>query len=531
MMTRFNYGDLIYIANEIATSNVPFIVESTKDFNVFIDKENKSDRRINYIDSSIWLRYAYNKETEDAIKAEFQTYYELGLYNTSRAKENREFNSRLLRNSYLKNIDDAGHGNDVVPFVFHSETDMKNKYTEILNKLKEFDINNKIEWRVLIVDDHATERTARDACNNGKEVVAKCKIIQQWFADLGFNFCCISCQDMKGTENCPKLSLCNRKNEESTLKVSLECAETIDDAHMALQTKKYDLILLDYLIKENNKPRYIDELLEKIKVVFDEEINNNEEKKEWLLAPIKKSGGRGGKVVELANKSDKDINKLISQKKGSGGKFKFLFMSAFVNAVNNHMLQLGLLPNTSYWHFGRGACPTTTPNFFKYYLVRTMYDQVCEITRLHNISEEKRIVTLINLLSVIYDKQSECRQNAIKYFNALLKMRLNYDIFKYDVCIDNYSTNGKMKEGNQSLFVESLFPDVGYYNNAFWEHVMHLVYLTAFGTIRQWRDMWDEYVLVKDTLKKADEECRKKFGDGDRVVQKIEKYICSLQEK
>jgi hypothetical protein len=48
---------------------------------------------------------------------------------------------------------------------------------------------------------------------------------------------------------------------------------------------------------------------------------------------------------------------------------------------------------------------------------------------------------------------------------------------------------------------------------------MHLVYLTAFGTIRQWSDMWEEYMLIKDRLK-----------DNKLLTDKIEEYIISLKQ-
>jgi CheY-like chemotaxis protein len=542
---QFTSGDLIYIAQNIADSDVPIVVEGTNDFKELIKENgNGKERRISYIDSSIWLRYVNENDPETLknIEKEFREYYELGLYKTSRAQENREFNSRLLRNSRLIDFG-GGHGGDVVPFVFHSESIMKEMYKDVRRRFADIlkiVSDHKIKWRVLIVDDHATELTAEDVCKKrgiDNAVISKCKIIQYWFSDMGFKLEC-GIDGIFKKENCKNISNCSchcglkttfgkdeqcycEKNPNKfpedipQLIVQLECVETLDKAKEKLQTKKYDLILLDYLMKEQKGNKYSYQLLSEIKDVFDEEAEKNQAfrtvREDWL----------GFKNIKK-DYSEEDLNKLIKQKKGSGGRFHFLFMSAFVNAVNNRMLQLRLLPHTSYWDFGSGACPTTTPNLFKYYLLKTMYDQVCEITRLHEVPNNK--ITLIDLLSITYFDKNTARQNAISFFNALLKMRLNYDTLKYDIYIDEREKEGKMKEENRSLLALSLFPDTVCYNNAFWEHITHLFYLTAYGTIRQWHDMWDEFMLVKNTLINAEKACHKVD-----VIKKIEKYICSLQ--
>lgn len=519
---KYRADDMTYIAEKLAESDVPFIIKGTKVFKDLTAENCNPDRRINFIDSSIWLRYANDDETENQVKSEYERYYNLGLYSTSRAKENREFNSRVFKNSYLKNFDGTGHGGAVAPFVFHSETEMKYKYTAVLEKLLKFGQNKTIEWRVLIVDDHATEKTAEKECNNGKKVVSKCKILQAWFEDLKFSVCCKGCME-EGKKRCPNLSQGN--NITSNFTVALECAETIEDARKALQTKKYDLILFDYLLKKKQEKKYAYayQLLNEMKEVFDDE-HNIDIRNEWLTDLQKDENVR---VKLLSNPKN-----YVKQRMGSGGRFTCLFMSAFVNAVQNRMLQLGLLPHTNYWNLGRGACPTTTPNLFKYYLTQTMYHKLCEIT-LREITENERVITLIDLLFHTYDVINEVRQNAIKNFNALLKMRLNYDTFKYDVSIDNCEKDGKMKDENKSLLVKSLFTDIEYYDNAFWEHTIHLVYLTAYGTVRQWRDMWEEFMLIKPYFVKIIKDEKNKpirpNAKAECVIKGIEGYIIGLQ--
>jgi hypothetical protein len=126
--------------------------------------DEKHDRRVCFIDSSIWIRYANSDEMSD-IKKEFEDYHKLELYKTSRAIENREFMSRLCKNSYLK-AEEGGHGGVVAPFLFHSETEMKkqaDKLKERLHVIARKDSDKKIVWRMLLVDDQATEDAADEA--------------------------------------------------------------------------------------------------------------------------------------------------------------------------------------------------------------------------------------------------------------------------------------------------------------------------------------------------------------------------------
>jgi hypothetical protein len=175
-----------------------------------------------------------------------------------------------------------------------------------------------------------------------------------------------------------------------------------------------------------------------------------------------------------------------------------MFVSIFRNAVNGRLQEKGYTYNDENWYVARGACPATTPELFKYNLLSFMLLQLETITKLSlsktaqskiQNSESKRMITVSDLLNQIYTEQlKDVRENAMIFFDALLKMRANYRILRNDIVYNN---------DNGSPLVKSLYPD--YIEDktvwdAFWEHLMHLVYLTAFGTIRQWPDMWEEYM-------------------------------------
>jgi hypothetical protein len=560
---KYTSGDIIYIAQNIANSDKPFIVEGIKDFSDLTGEDEKHrnpDRRINYLDSSIWLRYSNNLSTLKAIRQEFCKYDALKLYETSRAIENREFMARLCQNSRL--IVDGGHGGQIAPFLFHSETEMKEKYIDEVKKLKSIvmkDADRKIEWRMLIVDDQATEEKAI----NTEKIVPKCKIIKTWLSDLEFNWNCVSdniekCPKYK--EECPKHEGKCTKSTENTanINIHMDCAESIAEAEHKLQTKKYDFVLLDYLLgksfdengSETENREYAFKLLQDINKVFDEETDEEEQISYYIFD---KSDSKDSKYKltegtlkdfrvywlktacpQTNNESDYDTvepeirMKKINRLKGTGGRFRFFFMSAFTSAVNERMLQLGLTFNTSYWHISRGACPTTTPNLFMFYLVKSMHNQIKKLTdngidkkvKFADKKADRKIISLCDLMAVIYQAKEE-RSNAMRCFNAILKMRANYDQYKYDICIDINGHKTRNKD-NYSFLINSLFPDIPYYDNAFWEHTMHLVYLTAYGTIRQWHDMWEEFMLIKPYLKRV---------GGEHVINGIENHIFELQNQ
>ncbi|GHT12820.1 hypothetical protein FACS189426_16790 [Bacteroidia bacterium] len=434
----------------------PIIIYGIEKFDIL----NKQfvDRRISYLDSSIWLQYVYKENEFDTAKKNIEKWNNLGLYGLDNAKEYLEFRTRLVKNSFLQKFKEGeAHADKVAPFIFHSESRMSKK-----SKTKKEDIDNinvtGLKWRFLLIDDKATLQQ--------NSHYSKCKIIRSTLSEH-FNIncksdCCCSC----------KVEPKNTKKKDGSPKsytIDIDCASTIEISKQKMQVRRYDIILLDYLLsetEEHKKTEYGYQLLKKLQEVVD---NNPAE---W------------------------------TNKKGPLNKFWFFFITAFTHAVNERLHEQGLTYNTNHWNIARGACPITTPELFKYNLLNFMYRQFEEITQLPETSNTK-FITLTDLLEFIF--VNNIRINAINLFNALLKLRANYNYFKHDA------------NPNGSLLINCLFTDVGNYDNAFWEHLQHLVYLTAFGTIRQWPDMWEEYMLIKDKL-------------DNNIAKSIEKYIISLNK-
>lgn len=484
------------------------------------------DGRALYLDSSVWIRYAPSEDAVQNIEDFFADCHQ-DIYKTANAQEMQEFRARLAKNSFLRSFV-GGHYGDVIPFVFHSETEMNgliysdrtnankgkidgSSLKATLSKYSEKAKGAKLHWRLLIVDDNAYQGN-----NSDERKVQKCKVV----ANILKDDCYLRCEDSES--DFPKCVRCksmikefNEKSakSEQCFIVDLECAINIEEAVAKLMEKRFDLILLDYLLGENkdkSSRNYGTNLLRNLKRQYEDNIL----------------------IKNSLSEEDATILKKYVQGKGPFGKLWIFFISAFSNAISERMLAEGMHYNTDYWYIARGACPTTTPELFRYNLYSLFYQQIKSITETSvvkvdddGLKIDRRVITLLDLLDYIFAKAVSVRDRAMKNFNSLLRLRAHYDILKQD-----YYMGGKDNpdaEKNGSLLVQTLFPDIKYYSNAFWEHVQHLIYLIAFGNIRQWNEMWDEYIFIKDILYKA--ELENKINDKNSTVRKIEKYIIGIK--
>jgi len=528
---------------------IPTIYISLFDF--LDDKEENKDNKINplkiltpylphyknIIDSSIWNYYVpyykvipnfenITKEDKQKFEDDFlrrlneavdaiNKNHEKRLYPLPKTREYTNLMYRLLKESYLE---DNGHSAFVSPFLFTSESEMKEAADEVLKK-----IDKKLSWRFLLVDDESylSENEIKDSELTNKETVldkpniaikkSKCQIIKGVLGE-NFNFEC-KC-DKENQKRCKLAKKFPIPQNSNNISIEMVCVKSNDLALEKLQSdEKYDIVLMDYLL--GYKPKTTE--------------------REYST-----------EILEIVKDKDK-----ITQ--GIYGKFWFFYISAYNVAVHEMLLEKQFLHVTEFWQIEEGACPINTPQLFRYLLFSFMKRQIDVITRpQEKIKDENgitvKIVTLIDLLNHIFEGTNKVRSRAIKNFNNLLKLRLTYDKIKYDVCLKEDKTTQRKDDNNEkSALIKSLFADVGNYDNAFWEHTMHLVYLTAFGTIRQWHDMWEEFMLIKPYLQKAYDEKKKdnsgnvmKDENGNEislnpkakdVISRIEDYITELQKQ
>lgn len=476
---RYNYeqNKLLSTGKHERASKFPIIhvtlVDMSSQDNSVTGFYSLCSRYVAIMDSSIWNYYAPIKracykskifdftQLDDVIFQIISNYNfkrEFNLYNLRNTNEYADFNARLLNESYLE---DGAHGNQISPFLFHSEWKMRKNNEAISDKFRDIVQKKHLKWRILLVDDYATQNL-RVVGSEKTLALTKKNIVEKRLKEAE-KFLGIS------SDNCV-FELC--------------CATSLDNAINELTTRKFDIILLDYLLTGvNSTSQYGYELLK--------ELNRNDE----LIA-----------------------------KKGPFGKYWLIFSTGFIHAVRERISIEGFSHSDNNWHIGRTACPLNTPQLFVYNLLSLMNEQLVILTDINStVRNKEEIVTLIDLLHYIFKDETETHQRAIESFNSLLHLASHYKILK-----DDYYMGGEKSsenKGNGSLLVQPLFPDLACYHYAFWEHLQHLVYLVAYGNIRQWNEMWDEYIFIKDILKDADS--RK---DKCNLCSRIENYIYKIKQ-
>ena len=491
-------------------SMLPIVHLTNRDF---FDEDN-SEKLPQYkkiIDSSIWNYYfslnankgSYEKLTE--IVKKISENFDKGLYFTSNALEIADFRARQLFNSYISKFVD-GHAEYISPFTFHSEQEMSEDADKKLKDIRN-EYGGNLNWRFLIVDDNAyLDSKSAERCK-----IEKCKII----ANVINRDFYLECVNQKSDCICKKewISTLNKGKERKDYAViQMDCAKTNTDAKKEITSRRYDIILLDFLLGEKegkvNMREYGTELLEDIRKAMNaHKTQSNHE--------------------NTTDESD------LEKAKGPFGKYWFFFISAFTNAISEKMLSEGMHYNEDQWLISRGACPTTTPELFRYNLYSFMLRQLEEITQVKtiNISDTNKKSGIVEILEAIYKDPKQTRTNAIKGFNAVLSFKAKYEQlridFDYRKLIDKEKKS--VNRDNGSKIIQSYYKDViDIFSAAFWEHLQHLVYLTAFGTIRQWPEMWEEFIVfVKPHLLKYDTIDKNQLGE--KVYKHIESYISSLR--
>ncbi len=488
--------------------------------------------------------------------------YSKGLYFLAVAYEFADLNARLAKEAFLSSAgklypeQDGDHASAVAPFIFHSEKDVENNLIEKeflhLRNTTEQILTNK--WRILLVDDKA-ESEMSYVCNNIKNIIknpantnllstsnddkqqqnakdqfdthrfVKEKGPKVWNCKLTIikdlieeQFGCEIVGFQSATTNDKEIVTSENLKRED-VKILIEYAENIKDAKDALKQKKYDIILLDYLLRPKKKGEPNDYgymLLEDIvrtvnlkeqfsdiktrvleeepieKIWFD--INNNrryEEFRECLQNQISQRYDQKdmNKVLLLVN----SIIKKDEVKKGTSGRFFFIFISAYSTAVYERLLAEGLNRSEKYWNIAVGACPTNTPKLFLYNLIKLMEKRLDDsgVLKLSG----NNIYTIVNKIYGTNCEESDkpVRYRANKYYQDVLDMHYYYRKMLSDV---HFPADGDVFNSEGSVLITN-FLKKNVNLGGFLEHLTQLVHLTAFGTVRQWPEMWEEYIYFK----------------------------------
>lgn len=425
--------------------------------------------------------------------------YERGLYNLEVSQEYADLNARLASESFLS----GAHALGVSPFIFHSESAIERLIIKELNQKDEKKIGvsatlDRIatqKWRILLIDDKAKSELRKNGSNdfinpdvsnlpwNCKLTIIK-DILNHQFNDYNnfiikhraFNDKTISSEFRD-----------DKDNERNGLLI--EYVETYNMAKEALKTNKYDIILLDYLLDSDiNRVHYGYELLDN--------INN-----EYLNAK-------------------KDKRKCI-YKIGPHNRLFFIFISAYSTAVYERLLAEGLNRSEKYWHIAVGACPTNTPKLFLYNLLKLMEKQLAD-SGIDKLSAKG----IYNVVNKIYGESDKVRSKANEKYQDVLDLHYLYRKMLKDVEIPQvsiYNTKGSV------LITDFITRNANL--GGLLEHLTQLVHLTAFGTVRQWPELWEEYIYFKAQfdVQQFENECKSARDMFNKLCEDIESYILKLK--
>ena len=482
------------------------------DFN----NHNKPTRFFRITDSSIWNYFAIDEEDFKRIVTNIHSNWEKKYYLLEIAHEFVDLNGRLTQESYLYQKSAGGHAADVSPFLFHSEHGLtlqnENDEKELKRKGRDKVLNYKdYKWRVLLVDDRIgiSDNDEKSYLSPSEYGVSKDKIVKDRIEHL-FDKKHI-CKCIKFTKDA-KIKTIFHLDEGEDPNVMVLCVDTIEKAEEALKNYKFDFILLDYLLdktKETDKERrYGYELLK--------DLNNT----------------IGRDCSDLSSYQHyTDGNHYIV---GPSHRYFFMFISAFTTAISERLRLSGWSRSEELWHIAEGACPTNTPELFCYNLQKMM------IKRLKDSGIENLDSTnILKIMKDIYcreEGESSVRKRANDKYQRVLSL-----LYHYNRILEDTELGKNIFTINESVLMTSYIKQHQELGGLL-EHIMHLVHLTAFGTARQWSEMWEEYLYFKnqfDTLFSAEDkekliELKNEKVKVEQVLQKlygkIEEYILDLKK-
>ena len=413
-------------------------------------------RSANYMDSSIWTYCLDNSKTPERVDWVLKSIYDNylnGYYSTCQAREFLNLNARLSLNSYLEGSgEDTAHAKYVVPFIFHSEYKAKQKLIDDgCSEADNFCCGYK--WRFLLVDDHAEVGLSVVGGNDSKTRPSKIDVILDRLRSID------------------GMKIGARKFDDSKIQYSddyniiIEYVSNLKECKEAIKQKKYDIILMDYLLGD----------------------------KQYIKQP-----GR-----EYSYELFECIENLGKGAIGPGKRFYFMFISAYVHAIQERLDERLISRSTKDWFIGRGACPLNTPEIFLYHLHSIMQKRVSTMLSVDSkVSEGNENILCKMFETTDNNLDTVCREKFVDLLNLISHVK---------TLVDNDLTQ-KDSVLAKSIFEKEQLPT----DRAFWEHFRHLCYLMGYELKSRWPEWWEEYHFIKMVLLKYGETYKdllKSFSD------------------
>lgn len=491
------------------------------------------------VDSSIWNYFVCPQNDIKTIIDTIYRNYSANYYCLLIAKEYADLNARIATMAYLyekpllnqsttSNAQSApientsfksGHGKDVSPFLFHSERNLAAKREEEYKEKLEGKVYDfkKYKWRVLLVDDRINGNYLKPY--NLK--VCKESIIENRIKSILWEGCYCKCvYDLEKYKSTPIFDDEGREPDMVIL-----CVDSIEKAKDALKNYKFDFILLDYLLE-----RYKDEDRKEIERHYGYELLTD-------LADEKNGIGKD---------CAKDITPYLHYNEGKqyivgpDHRYFFMFISAFTTAISERLRLLGYSRSEELWHIAEGACPTNTPELFCYNLQKMMVKRIKD-SGMEKLNPDEMLKLAEKIFHKAEKGESSVRKRANENYQAILGLLYHYNRILNDVEIP--LEEKLIFSIRESVLMTSFMKDHENFGGLL-EHLVHLVHLTAFGTARQWSEMWEEYIYVKNqfmdlfkerldktiTLMIADKEQTILIKEAlEKLYNSIEEYILELK--
>ena len=228
-----------------------------------------------------------------------------------------------------------------------------------------------------------------------------------------------------------------------------------------------------------------------------------------------------------------DARKALPEfKLGPRRKQFFIFISAYTTAVNERLLAQGLNRSERFWFIDTGACPTNTPQLFSYNLLQLM-DKRLNDSGITRLSDDNILEFIIRIFIPKKDSpdNKSVRERARDNYHYLLSRHYHFHEMLDDVDVpsDHDNNPGSLFNITGSVLVTNFM--LNHINiGGLLEHLIQLVHLTAFGTIRQWAEMWEEYIYIRAYFEKSGLNANN-HNDFKLACEYIEKYIYDLKRQ
>jgi hypothetical protein len=390
-----------------------------------------------YWDCSSWQRWVglgdnYETDLKNTL-ADIGFYFQSKIYSEDSSKEFIEFITRIYKNSYIADYEEGdgeGHANYIVPFPFFQE----NEFRATLREGKDIKgiIDGNLKWSVLVIDDKANVKTS---------------FIKSW---MTHNF----------SDSTTKFEIDNHfEFTEALTKVK---------ALELLKIKKFDIIMLDYLLdKEYNERNLGIHILE--------ELQNNT------------------KVY----------------KKSIDNKFWIYPITAFPSAFIDHIREKKIPLNNESLTISRGADPLNTPYAFLYSFFDFLKIQLSTI----DINVEYPMAVLWKNELKNLKSDNSIREWASKVLgNVLFKKQ----------------TINELLNLKESLLAQSLSKSYKIdceEEKSTYEYLSHLLFLLAFQDGYEWEEMITSFRLIQSVTSTQEDAKDQEIG-----MKKIVDYIAEQKK-